>query len=188
MLACIGYNRQWSSPSYHPLRRFLPTIVLKVKLFGIPTSFPSRYNCLQYFQRNRPYYTALLQIRCHILEYTRKPVPDIQVGQIQDIRAPGSGGNIIVHGCNAIRPGSFGPVIIINICFNIDMIFITLLVEGYGCCLKALGGIQGSDRDLGLLCYLTGLGSGQLHQVSFMFQSLTTARILPSAVAAAYVT
>ena len=47
------------------------------------------------------------------------------------------------------------------------MIFITLLVEGYGCRLKALGGIQGSDRDLGLLCHLTGLGSGQLHQVSF---------------------
>ena len=47
------------------------------------------------------------------------------------------------------------------------MIFITLLVEGYGCCLKALGGIQGSDRDLGLLCHLTGLGFGQLHQVSF---------------------
>ena len=47
------------------------------------------------------------------------------------------------------------------------MIFITLLVEGYGCCLKALGGIQSSDRDLGLLCHLTGLGFGQLHQVSF---------------------
>ena len=51
--------------------------------------------------------------------------------------------------------------------FNIDMIFITLLVEGYGCRLKALGAIQSSDRDLGLLCHLTGLGSGQLHQVSF---------------------
>ena len=47
------------------------------------------------------------------------------------------------------------------------MIFIALLVEGYGCRLKALGGIQGSDRDLGLLCNLTGLGFGQLHQFRF---------------------